>query len=430
MRKGLFFATTFVAFLSVGLFTSCSSDEETLFVNQEAEFLKPVDDNPYAVTIEEAQKQLEEILAKTDGNKTRSGAIRKIKNKFTTGGNTGATRSEDGEEHPVVHVFNFEDNGGFAIMAGDKRATPLIALTEDGNLQERMSTDNLGLITRLVQAEQVYKAQLEKTGGKTRGGTPSTVTVIDTIPIPLEGGQCPVEWHQNSPYNSMCPNLSKAGSAAVAMAQYMACTKYPDYYGVYGFHWNNMIAGNNNQDIANLMYLLGLPGNLDMNYTTAASYCDHENIPTTFENFGYTHSELFEYENDSLINELSSSHPVLIIASQLSSVTIINAFNIVIYYNASYTPHVWLADGIRRIFATTYYYDGNNVTVTGPFETDYIHCNFGFQSNSYNGYYLADYYTLSDPVQQTVVDPNTLNRYIYTNNMNYIFDQQLVTVRR
>ena len=429
---------TCVAIIASGLFTSCSSDDEIPFVNQESDVLKPVDDNPYAVTIEEAQKQLEEILAKVDGqSSTRSGATRKIKNKFTTGGSNGATRSENGEEHPVVHIFNFEDNGGFAIMAGDKRATPLLALTEGGELQQNMTTDNLGLIIMLDQVEAAYKEQLaEKDSTATRSTTVTTingltyVVTIDSIVTPNMNGMCPVQWGQDYPYNSLCPLIGNkhayTGCTTTAVAQLMACHKYPPSYGAYTFDWDSMIADTNDNDIAQLMLCLGLPYNLCVTYGLDGSGASIDNVPTTLENFGYSSGgDVDDFDVSVIIPELICGQPVILSGYCTKLRYVKNALGVIIYYDSILVGHTWLTDGLMQITNTTAIFnalDGTLLNVQSA-TAHYLHCNMGWEGLD-DKFYLSGFF-LTTPRHTNQNVSGYIHDY-YTDG-NFQYNQRMVT---
>ena len=98
--------------------------------------------DPYAVSIDEAIENLQEVLAVIDGEQTRSQnrrrirEVKTIRNRFTQN-DTRASQTPAPEN--LLHIVNFEDNGGFAIMSADKRmADQVIAVTESGNLNLRI----------------------------------------------------------------------------------------------------------------------------------------------------------------------------------------------------------------------------------------------------------------------------------------------------
>lgn len=92
------------------------------------------------ITLEEAQQDLEGILASLNNTTRSANQKRHIVSSYTT-----ASLSTRQGEAPsgVVHIFNFNDNQGFAIMSGDKRTpqnpqistnTPELTLREISNI--------------------------------------------------------------------------------------------------------------------------------------------------------------------------------------------------------------------------------------------------------------------------------------------------------
>jgi hypothetical protein len=70
------------------------------------------------VTIDEAEEELSSFLEDVD-LPTRGNAKRTIESRFSTSISPD-TRSDNGSE-PLIHVFNFADDMGYAIMSGDRR---------------------------------------------------------------------------------------------------------------------------------------------------------------------------------------------------------------------------------------------------------------------------------------------------------------------
>lgn len=98
------------------------------------------------VSLIEAQMDLKSILRKIDKSNTRMemNKAREIKNSFTVRANEYGTRSDNSSEYKI-HIFNFEDNNGFAIMSGDRRVPSLLALADSGSIEENGVIDDPGL---------------------------------------------------------------------------------------------------------------------------------------------------------------------------------------------------------------------------------------------------------------------------------------------
>lgn len=409
-----------IILVSAVAFAACSDtvDDSLPVPVQEEETV--IEDNPFAITIDEAEKTLEEILAHDCESTTKGGGIsqiKRIKSRYTIGGESNVTRAASGEEviaeHPRVHVFNFDDNGGFAIMGADKRGAPMLALTEKGELTPDMTIDNPGVAAALAHAEAVYAQMIVEAGCDTTYVTSGVVVsaIVKDSLVVNRHGQCPVNWGQGYPYNQYCPidattgQQSVTGCLATAVAQLMAIHKYPSSFGVNTFNWNSMIAGTDNSGIASLMLLLGLPGNLNMSYGSNGSEALFSNVPQTLQNFGYSNPGTYaNYNTDVILNYVIAGKPVLIAGT-----------------NSANTGHAWLGDGGRIVTVTTHVYNllNGQYAVLGPVSSKYVHCNFGWEGNA-NGLYLsahfdsgATHYELDDPYS------NPLNN-AYNNNLKMV----------
>lgn len=377
--------------------------------------------NPMYVSMDEAESMLLEIMDRMEAVGTKSSddgsARRTISGRYSMSF-SDATKS--GDEAPVVHVFNFEDESGFAIMSGDKRITPLLAYTFKGSLEEGKPIENPGLA--------LYMAGLEN---MISGVVLDTLMAVDTVPqffLDMEiydmiNGPCPVKWNQTHPYNYYCEEYSGGklltGCVATAVAQLMACYRYPDSYKEYTFDWDAMIeasnepyvpevpevpkdtfvmANNDNWDpnkepdsamlqVARLMQQLGLEENL-ANFTIGDStsvYATDEHIVRTLENFGYLpgmqrvmvssgdpyisreENDFFSNNKGKVIDELKNGYYCTMSGSMREP-----------YNNKeNWLLHCWIVHGLMSInFSndlTKYYYK----------------CNFGWGGYA-DGYYLEN----------------------------------------
>jgi hypothetical protein len=409
-----------VVFIACVTFVACSDTAEgsVPVPDQEEEVVKEAP--PFAITIDEAEKTLEQILVSDNENLTKGGGItqiRRIKSRYTIGGEGAVTRAANGEggiaQHPRVHVFNFYDNGGFAIMGADKRGAPMLVLTESGELTPGMTINNPSVAAAIAHAEAVYAQMIVEAGCDTTYVTSGVVVsaIVKDSLVVNRHGQCPVNWGQGYPYNQYCPidattgQQSVTGCVATAVAQLMAIHKYPSFYGAYTFNWNSMIAGTDNSGIASLMLLLGLPGNLNMSYGSNGSEALFSNVPQTLQNFGYSNPGTYaNYNTDVILNYVIAGKPVLIAGT-----------------NSANTGHAWLGDGGRIIKVTTHVYNLQNgqYVVLGPVSSKYVHCNFGWDGYA-NGLYLsghfdsgATHYELDNPYS------NPINN-AYNNNLKMV----------
>ena len=401
-------------------FTACSSDKDELadmLAQQENSLLTEepsVSSSPFVISIDEAQKTLEEILAKEDGQgSTTRGAQhqRRIKNRFASRSNKVATRSagdsDQESENPLLYVFNFEDNEGFAVMGADKRGAPLLALTESGEFTPGMTTDNLGFAISMSQAVAAYSQMIVEAGSDTvynTNGFVMTATVKDSITV-NKNGQCQVAWHQWSPYNNNCPTGCPSGCVATAVAQLMSIYKYPSSYGAFTFDWDEMIANTECKDIPRLMQLLGLPVNLNMQYSAQGSGAYDFSIPQTLQNFGYAQPGTFgNYNSEVVMAYVLTGQPVLVGGKSTKYRYLGTYPNLITYLNYDLVGHTWLVDGGKIVTITIQVHNflTGEHAVIGPNTAKYIHCNFGWKdADSYNGLFLCNHIDTSDSIDST-----------------------------
>lgn len=364
----------------------------------------------YSVSYEEALETLQSTLAEIDTPETRGMVkVRTIANHYTVGQPIGSTvtRSADGENpDPYVHIFNFEDEEGYAIISGDKRTAPVFAITESGSLEEGAEVDNPGLIVFLANAEALYFASIEN-----YEETPATrATWAEysswTNYVYPTKGLAFNDWNQSySPYNDLIPKVNgvkipHAGCVASAAAILMAFHKYPSYYNGYSYNWNEMVkhrpSGSGSTypaaytQIARLYEQLGLTKNLDMSYAVDGSSASFSNIVRTLKNFGYSNGGTCEGYNESKVfSELKAGYAVLASAYAKKTVTKKKFLGITVKTITTYSRgHAWVLDRIMSRSRTITNYN-NGVVSSRTTETQYlVHCNWGWGSTD-NGYYFS-----------------------------------------
>jgi hypothetical protein len=439
MRKSIFLSA--VLFLIAVTFAACSDTVEDSLPVPVQEEENVIEDNPFAINIDEAEKTLEEILAHDYESTTKGGGIsqiKRIKSRYTIGGESNVTRAASGEEviaeHPRVHVFNFDDNGGFAIMGADKRGAPMLALTEKGELTPDMTIDNPGVAAALAHAEAVYAQMIVEAGSDTAyasNGLFTVAVVKDSVTV-NKHGQCPVNWGQKFPYNQFCPPYYSGehnyptGCVTTAVAQLMAIHKYPASYGSCVFDWDEMVIDSTNVGIGLLMQLLGNSDNLDIEYGAGGSSGTIADVPQTLHNFGYTHpGEYGDYNVNTIISNIMIGLPV-IIRGEGAAYTIPAPNNPNVSPSVDASGHAWLGDGCAVIRVTTHIYNHvtGQYTVQGPVVSQYVHCNFGWSGKG-NGLFLSGYYNTNDSHYRPDNSNPFAGGYAYEFNLNT--DMKMVT---
>lgn len=352
----------------------------------------------HEVTQTEARESLEKILTKLNIPSTRGGDTKlpPITSVYTTGKAAEMTRAGEAVE-PYFHIFNFGDEEGFAIMSGDDRVEPLLALTFKGELTPETEIENPGFQIAYEKMEEYYVQQVSSRiiEGPSitippKDSLPDPVFTFDSVVYNMPLGHCPVEWGQGDPYYRYCSTLdgqqAYTGCAAVAVGQLMAIYKYPNSYRYLPtsvpeiFDWEDMTSDDRSPDgtdkIAILMYQLGRSNNLCMIYEPVtdddeSTWSTPETVPRTLRNFGYANGgQLIDYDEDRVVSELADGYPVLLRGEKGS------------------VGHIWLGDGLKEYTTTSSYYHLSQGWITTVTTFYYVHCNWGWYGE-YNGYFLS-----------------------------------------
>lgn len=142
-----------------------------LSCHKEAEVSPSADPSPQEMTnvvsYDEALAEVKSILGVLDVPTRGKTTQRTIASSYTLGGSSTWTRTSEGADsmatEPLVYVFNFENEEGFALISGDRRTTPVLAITESGSLNPDEPVDNPGLALFLSLAEDYMVSTMAAT---------------------------------------------------------------------------------------------------------------------------------------------------------------------------------------------------------------------------------------------------------------------------
>ena len=213
--KRLLFLAIAVGYLSI--FSGCRTNEDNCQYN---DFLTYQTD--YYVPIERAEQELRCLLEEVNPHiKGSQGRI--ISDRLTF----SSPLTKVGEEPLVFHVFNFENDEGYAIMAGDSRVPSVLCFVETGHFSEqRLATDleefimdeltGLYRLARLLPDSLKYDSYPIDHALFTKADTFYPVDTVYTdgkyyvyYNWVIDGqphGEClSTEWSQNDPFNQQCP---------------------------------------------------------------------------------------------------------------------------------------------------------------------------------------------------------------------------------
>lgn len=365
------------------------------------------------ISIEEAQSDLETLIGDLYASNSRTGNnsnLKKIKSSYSLSvvpQNSRAGESETTE----IHIFNFENNEGYAIMSGDNRLPSLISITDSGTLEDDEEIDDPGVALFLEGMENLNNDRnqdnshcpvFDDTDGSSNGG--SSVNLYNVYGdwkniVYNNYGVCPVKWDQGSPYNNYCPIKNDiptyTGCVATAVAQLMACFNYPNSYNGFNFSWDEMTSNkygyscspNGQNDIARLMQQLGSSENLNVTYGTDSSSAKSKNIIRTLKSFGYTQSgTLSDYKTENVIEDLKKGYGVLICGYSNKTVTRVLGIKVKTKYSGG---HQWLAHGLLERKREIEHYTTAGTYVNSSYESQwYPLCNWGWSGHR-DGYYLS-----------------------------------------
>ncbi len=164
--------------------------------------------------------------AKMKSSNSRAGEI-KVNPKSLFAINDNDSRANDSD--PLLFAVDFEDNEGFAIIAADKRVSPILFIADNGGFISDETRRNENFQFFIDKAKDYVKAE---TSFIVKPTLPSdsfqlsfrydTLYVGATIMSP----RLKVEWNQGWPENIYCPNHI-AGCGPIAMAQTLSFVEKP-----------------------------------------------------------------------------------------------------------------------------------------------------------------------------------------------------------
>lgn len=413
-----FIASLVVLLLTVG----CSDLKEP-----SAEELPPVpEEKTTYVSVEQATDNLCKFMEQL-GAQTRSGRTRRIAEVVTLGGFAETRAAGSTEDEPLVYLFNFDDDEGFALVSGDSRVGDVLAFVEEGNLDPEVGSNNPGFAIFLSCADTYYRLKM---GLPVYDADGNLVVVSDDGYDPdidedyVEysdwydagewGRKIPCQWGQGTPLNEYCPKInnrsSLAGCVAIAVAQIMYYHGYNYTYNGTVYDWNiirnfkywNDYTQESAVIAAKLVADLGRPENLDMNYGVSESGAYSVNVPRTFYNFGYTSVDAIQLL-ENIGTFVRQRRPVYVEGFSTRSTAQSAVFDLPLGISTSRVfysgGHAWIIDAVlnqkRNIY--TYRYDG--VLLKTEYENrSFVHCNWGWWGDK-DGYYFSNAFdTTKGPV--------------------------------
>ena len=210
----------------------------------------------------------------------------------------------DSNKVAIYYGFDFNGKKGFVLVSADDAANPIIGYSTNENFKKPNPQSNLGLWLSRREKEISFLRQNNISSNNRINELwnyyADTKQVSKNSALNYADSQfveplLSTTWNQSPFYNDSCPEKSKAGCVATAMAQIMKYWSYPekgfgysnycncktagflnqygnlhaDYTGTY--NWDNMPAflAGDNADVAKIIYHCGV--SVETNYDPAGS---------------------------------------------------------------------------------------------------------------------------------------------------------------
>lgn len=332
---------------------------------------------------------------------------------------------------PGFYIINFED-GGFAMIPNDTRATEVYAYSDKGSLQLGVN-DNVDYyfslandylnneiensdriipnipITPIPDPNDPRNYALVYHGGHYCHKVPTSETTIGSFEYLLSS-----KWHQEEPYYNKCLNsLGEpvlAGCVTIALGQIMAYHQKPASHNGHTYLWDlitqrpNLIRWDSGaQSVSELIHDIGVAAGI--NYWDNTSFATLDEACNALNSFGYNNLNS-NYSFPTIVNNIDLNRPCFVCG-----------------YGNNSIGHVWVIDGYKSTSKTYKYYMQSTLEYcsTETKNTSYVHCNWGW-AGEFNGFFLSNVFNNNNT--DCIYDelPNIDTTFNYSNNLKIIYD--------
>lgn len=389
--------------------------------------------NSLTRTPQEAQNEVADFLAAM-GKKTRSATRHTIANVETLRSRQFATRAavDSLSIDTLLYFVNFADNQGFAIVAADKRTSPILALIDKGNysphdLKREKNTGFLNFLNQVLTIENENAKHPYTPEVKTRSFQYLGWKISEFFPSLLK-----VNWGQYDPYYIFCPSYNDAshaptGCTVTAVAQICSYYKVPkelswDSYGTWvhwTYDWDRIISdckANSGQiifdeqhnrkyvltagEVASLMNYLGIAFKAKYGYETGVP---PETPIKWLRKSGWVNAtKLEDYKEQRIFSAIKNKFIVYARGNDKKTKTWI-------FFNKYEGGHAWVIDGYIRG-------EKDNRTY------NLLHCNWGWNGRC-NGFFYSKGFDSQHPALEDSVKIGKDIRgnvpYYFKHNLEY-----------
>ena len=313
-----------------------------------------------------------------------------------------STKTTGAEVDTLMYVFNFADNSGFSIIDAQNGYEPIIGVAESGHFTPGQPTGVEGFDLYI----EGLRERMSSRGGPIAQVWYEYVMVGDSVDRNVG-----VKWGQGGIYGQYCPN-GLSGCYITAMVQIMAYHQYPASFTAsvnmgtdftngetITLNWSGMKSHVQNHyypdscnayhnSIGALMRETGVIANTSY-YTDESTTYDSE-VPSAFNHFGFTTSNVGPVQISSMLSCIHSFGPVFMRGSRIGKGTI--------------HGHGWVADGYKDY---AYYRDKYSLEIVGPEpvlvehvllrESHVLHINWGWDGDC-DGYFSFNDYDIDNAV--------------------------------
>lgn len=308
------------------------------------------------------------------------------------------TKAQSSDIDTLMHIVNFNEDNGFAVISAVNIENPVLAYIPEGNYDE--NNTNPGFDLFIEQSSDFIKA-------KSNLGNIKDIIIVNpdswmswkiyySAPNRLK-----INWHQGYPYNYNCPNYpnSVAGCVPIAVAQILSFYKKPsslsyrtrDNNVFLKLDWDKILAEciSNNGEIIHdnsIESYYGSPnhslitqyGNQviffirHIGYEIGAEYgkttsASNDKALKYIRSLGLSAPNVKNYNTSAITQALDNSNKLVYMSGFRTK-------NGVKYSNG----HAWVIDGYIKAKSNA---DGKDYTL--------MHCNWGW-GRDYNGFYYSE----------------------------------------
>lgn len=166
-------------------------------------------------------------------------------------------------------------------------------------------------------------------------GSPHEYTIVGVRDVSTRTEVQPListEWHQNYPYNGLCPDNCRAGCVPIAMAQIMKFHRCPDK-----FDWNNML--DDDATYATKFLIADIGKTIEADYGEDETSASIDDAIKGFKSYGYSVMKK-DHNNTDVCRTLSQSKNPVYMRGRRNLAK----------------GHAWVCDGIIQVFGEYEYY--------------------------------------------------------------------------